>query len=395
MNMRLNHKIIIASLLLLHLSFFTKAQDTIRRNKVVLFVPLYLDDAFDSAGNYRFDFKTFPKQSLPGLEFYQGAQLALDSLQKEGIGLDVYVFDSKSQKEPIEEVLKRKLFDSVQLIVGAIGNPEMKQVAEAAALKNIPFLSATYPNDGGVTGNPFLVIMNSTLKTHVEGIYKFIQKNYATNPVLVFTKSGVQEDRIKNYLSDCSKNTGGVPLKFRYITLDDGITKDSLISLLDTSKTTVCLSATMDDIYCKGLATQLASVNKDYPSVLIGMPSWDNWKDYDWKQIKSLEVIYTSAFYSDKKDKVSAKITDYYKTIQSKPTDQVFKGYETIYHFAKLLNLYGPELVTHKSDKQFGVYSSFDFQPVMLNRNSSVPDYFENKKLVFIKRINNEIKLVQ
>lgn len=392
--MKIHLKIITGALALLAFHVPVDAQDTLaaKRNKIALFIPLYLDDAFDSAGNDRYDFKTFPKQSLAGLEFYQGAQLALDSLQKEGIPLDVHIFDCKSAKESLSSILARPLFDSIQLIIGAVSNPEMKSIADAAALKNIPFISATYPNDGGVTGNPFLMILNSTLKTHVEAICKFIQKNYPTNPLLVFTKSGVQEERIKTYLADCNKNLG-TTLKIKYVPLDDGITKESLITLLDSTKTTVCFAATMDDIYGKGLATQLASITKIYPSVLIGMPNWENWREFEKKDMKSLEIIYPTSFYSARTDKVSEKINDHYKTIQSRPTDQVFKGYETVYHFAKLLHLYGAEIVTHKSDKQFLVYTSYDMQPVYIDK-AGVPDYFENKKIYFIKRYNAEVKLV-
>ena len=55
---------------------------------IAIFLPLYLDSAFDATGNYRFD-KNFPKFLSPGLEFYEGAQLALDSLKKEGLKLEI------------------------------------------------------------------------------------------------------------------------------------------------------------------------------------------------------------------------------------------------------------------------------------------------------------------
>ena len=56
--------------------------------------------------------------------------------------------------------------------------------------RNIPVINVNLPNDGGVTGNPFFVILNSTLKTQCEGIYRHIQKYYALNPVVVFRKKG-------------------------------------------------------------------------------------------------------------------------------------------------------------------------------------------------------------
>ncbi len=62
--------------------------DTPTIYQVAIFAPLFLDSAFDAAGIYRYD-NNFPKFLNPGLEFYEGAQLALDSLQKEQVKLDV------------------------------------------------------------------------------------------------------------------------------------------------------------------------------------------------------------------------------------------------------------------------------------------------------------------
>src|ERR1700740_3567409 len=69
--------------------------DSLVRHSVALFLPLYLDSAFDATGNYRYD-KNFPKFINPGLEFYEGAGLALDSMRKEGIRLDVRIYDTRS-----------------------------------------------------------------------------------------------------------------------------------------------------------------------------------------------------------------------------------------------------------------------------------------------------------
>ena len=67
------------------------------RQKIAVFVPLYLDSAFDATNGYRYD-KNFPKFINPGLELYEGIQLALDSLNKENTQLEVFVFDTRSTK---------------------------------------------------------------------------------------------------------------------------------------------------------------------------------------------------------------------------------------------------------------------------------------------------------
>lgn len=61
----------------------TRAQGPAPKFKIAIFAPLYLDSAFDDQSEYRYAKNTFPKFINPGLEFYEGAQLALDSLNKE------------------------------------------------------------------------------------------------------------------------------------------------------------------------------------------------------------------------------------------------------------------------------------------------------------------------
>jgi hypothetical protein len=74
----------------------TAQKDTSARRQVAFFLPLYLDSAFDAADNYKFD-KNFPKFLSQGLEFYEGVQLALDSLQSEGVKIDVRIYDTRSR----------------------------------------------------------------------------------------------------------------------------------------------------------------------------------------------------------------------------------------------------------------------------------------------------------
>ncbi|HEV7779771.1 MAG TPA: amino acid ABC transporter substrate-binding protein, partial [Chitinophagaceae bacterium] len=76
------------------IAFGSIAQDTVHRYKIAIFTPLYLDSAFDYNDEYRYAKNVFPKFINPGLEFYEGAQLAIDSLNKERAPLEVFVYDT-------------------------------------------------------------------------------------------------------------------------------------------------------------------------------------------------------------------------------------------------------------------------------------------------------------
>ena len=81
-------------------------RDSVRAvRQIALFVPLYLDSAFDESGSYRFD-NSFPKFLNPGIEFFEGAQLAMDSLKKDGVNLELTVYDTRSNQKPLARLLK-------------------------------------------------------------------------------------------------------------------------------------------------------------------------------------------------------------------------------------------------------------------------------------------------
>src|SRR5688500_10497888 len=202
--------------------------------KVAVFAPLYLDSAFDSNFNYRFSKNNFPKYINPGLEFYEGVQLALDSLNKARVPMEVFIYDTKSKYESLDQQLSRPELDDVQLIIAHSANNEIKTFAEAALNKSVPVINVNLPNDGGVSENPLFVILNPTLRTQAEGIYKYLQKNHSIDPIVVFRKKGQLEDRIQMHFEDYAKSTASVPLKIKYVDLPDNFGTAHLRVHLDT-----------------------------------------------------------------------------------------------------------------------------------------------------------------
>jgi hypothetical protein len=166
--------------------------------KVAIFAPLYLDSVFTD--NKLKSDNTIPKFIMPGVDFVQGAMIAFDSLAISSPDhIEAAIYDTKSYAQPISWLIKNKVLDSLNLIIGAVKDTDYKWLADYALYKNIPFISATYPNDGGVTGNPFVAIMNSTLKAHCEGIYSYILQNHGTEKIFIVKKPGAQEDKIAGY----------------------------------------------------------------------------------------------------------------------------------------------------------------------------------------------------
>ncbi len=375
-------------LLLLFKAAVTTAQaPSASRHKIAIFAPLYLDSAFDAAGNYRYN-KTFPKFLNPGLEFVQGAELAADSLQKTGVPLDVYIYDSRSASTPMARQINSTELQNVEMIIGQANTQDVRLLAEAAVRKKVPFISATLPNDGGVFNNPYFVILNSTLRTHCESIYTYLQKYHPADHIVLFTKSGAQEEQIKTYFTQMSQLTNAARLKMDMVTIGNQISTYSLSSKLDSTRKNICIVGSLNEEFGKDMAQGLASISHTYPVSIIGMPTWDG-INFNGSDFKDVEIMYTTPFYYGNPDKLNTEITtDFEVKTKGKPSDMYYRGYEVMLHFALLLLKTGKDVASNLTEKGNTVFTQFDIQPVFLNPQNMTLDYFENKKLYFVRTLN-------
>lgn len=362
--------------------------------RIAVFTPLYLDSAFNDTAGYRYAKNVFPKFINPGLEFYEGVQLAIDSMNLAGTPMEVFIYDSRSAKQSLEEQLEKAIRDSVGLIIAHCSSQEVKTLADAGARANIPVINVNMPNDGGITGNPFYVMLNPTLRTQCEGIYKYAQKYHSLDEVVVFRKKGQLEDRIKNYFEETGKSTRAVPIKIKYIDLTDSFSMDQLRKYLDTTEKTLCIAGTLDENFGKRLVQQLASLSKSgYKATVMGMPTWDG-LPFNRPEFRGVDLVYSTPFYNAKLDKISAGINNYFKeNMFARPSDMVFRGYEVLWKFGSLLQKYGSDLSSNLSNRAFKVFTDYDIQPVLSRQNMTL-DYFENRKLYFVKWQDGVIKLV-
>jgi len=371
--------------LLFFFSFTTLfAQNTSSKQKIAVFVPLYLDSAFDAYNTYRYD-KTFPKFINPGLEFYEGVQFAIDSLTKAKVPLEVFVYDTRSvQRNLLEQI--NEIDTAVGLIIAHANAQENWVLAGEANLRKIPYINVNLPNDGGIVNNPYFVMLNPSLRTHVESVYRYLQKYFALNTITVLRVKGQMEDLIKTYLDEYSKSTMSVPLKLKYVDLTDGFTVTQLFPMLDSNRQNTFVAASLDDNFNRRLIAQLALAGRSYKISIIGMPTLDNLdREFSRSEFKGPEIIYGHPFYNAKTDKISTEINNYFNTkMYARPSDMVFRGYEVMWKYSKLLAQYKTDLSSNLNNKSNKVFTDFDIQPV-LNKQTMTMEYFENKKLYFIK----------
>jgi hypothetical protein len=364
--------------------------------KVVLFLPLYLDSVFNEQQEYRYNKGEFPRFVSGPLEFYQGFEQAMDSLKARPGQIDVTVVDIRAANLSLPSLLENG--PAKQAMVWLLfGNAaESRQIAEYAKRYRIPLLNLNLPNDAGITENPYYFMCNTTLETQCEGIYQHIQKNYPLHRILLVRKKGSMEDRILNIWEQYGRRTPGVPLPYTIIETTDTITSAELNADLDTNQKILLVGTSLDERFARNLATAASELRTGgYTIELMGLSTWDNVREFTTNRYRNLEVTIPTPFYYPKTDPLSKWLQLRFQNKNyGKISDLYLRGYELAWFLHPLLIGRGNELADRLLGKRKLLFAEMDWRPVS-NTQTGQPDYLENKKLYFVKRMEGILQSVQ
>lgn len=356
------------------------------RLQVAIFAPLYLDSAFDAQGNYRYN-KTIPPFLATGLDYYFGLQQAIDSLTLKKAAVDIHIFDSRDPKQKPEALIGGDTLKKMHLIAGFVNVNEASVLGRFAKSNQIPFININLPNEAGSIVNPYQVVINPTLATHCSAIYKYLQRSHALSRVILITKKGTQEERIKTYLDEAANTTASVPIKIHTLEIKDTLDQEALLPLLDSNKNTVCIIGSLDLQFGTAVCTKLAQLSMAYPLLALGMPTWDQ-MNFTKPALKGLEMAYSTSFHAETeqkeiKDLRQALFSRYYVRVK----DITLRGYDILCTLCQLPPAPGPSLLEQIYKTRQTLIGQLMVQP-MLNPKTGIADYSENKYLLFVKKLN-------
>ncbi len=367
--------------------------DTSKPYRVAVFAPLYLDSLFEDY-SYKFSSDQVPRFATRGLEFYNGVMLAVDQLKEEGIkNMEVFIYDTKKDGGLLK-LLSGLTDKGFSMMIAVIENPTEQKILSGFSLQqNTPMVSATYPNEIGLANNPFFIMLNATLKTHVEALPAYVQRYKKANVVYV-SRNGSTEQMITNYFKQSAAKQQS--FKYKPVVLKDNFSFTDLAKNLDTTVQNVIITGSLNDNFSvrlvKALDTSSAYRNK---VVAVGMPTWEHIKTFQRKEIKHVPIVHSASSHFDNSSTWAYKINkSYHEKFLTKASENVLAGFETMYRFSKIMLKNPVDMVNHISDKSYNVWNAFTFEPARVDANESTPDFMENKKLYYITRQNGVTKSV-
>lgn len=270
------------------------------------------------------------------VEYYQGFKLALDSLTADGANFKLRLYDSKDEDAQSHSLALNPLIKNSDLIVGPVFPDGIKIFATGLNTKS-PIVSPLSPASPATINSDNLITVMPPLEYHGWGAAQFINDKLKPKKIFIL-RSGFSQEQdyvrgFKNATDSLSKK------KIRIITVV--ISKGQLSGLIpQLSKTeqNVFVVAATDQAFLNVTLRSLDTLNRHYPVVLFGHPSWQKFGFLKVDILQRLKTHITSADQVDYKSDASMEfIRVYHRLYHVEPTDYAIKGFDEGMYFGKQL----------------------------------------------------------
>ncbi|MGC8803948.1 MAG: PBP1 and LysM peptidoglycan-binding domain-containing protein, partial [Bacteroidales bacterium] len=246
--------------------------------------------------------ENFPPVVMNFVEFYQGVLLAIEDLKKEGLNIELNVFDTRKGTDNINTILSQPAFQRSQLIIGPVFSDQIPMVASYARQNRVPVVLPVTAADSIVeqTNNMFQIL--SGQKGQIQQILKAVEADSVRNILVVYNAKDnpLYNQQIRKQLTTLFNNTT-VAKKIREFNIYGNDFNDLLASL-DSVTMNHVVSFSNDEVFVATLLGQLEKKLLYYPIHTYGMSEWLSFNSIDLNYFYNQQLTCFSNFYVNYQD---------------------------------------------------------------------------------------------
>lgn len=147
------------------------------------------------------------------MRFYEGAQLALEKLEEEGVKVNLITFDTRDRQVPLRTVLTTDEAKSLDFIIGPVFQSSVIQVSRFAKEQQINMLNPLSSNDDIIRNNPFAFLYYPSNQSLAIAAAEYAKANFTENRnVAVFYSGPGDRPRASLYKEILEKDSFNVPI---------------------------------------------------------------------------------------------------------------------------------------------------------------------------------------
>ncbi|WP_286733256.1 MULTISPECIES: ABC transporter substrate-binding protein [Sphingobacterium] len=327
----------------------------VKNNRIALLLPFELSGI---AGTIT---KEDVERSSLALDFYQGFQLGLDKIAKEGALFDLQVIDSRDNVAYNATLGTSANVKDAVLVVGPVYPREIKSFGQTFANKNVLQVSPLAATMASEFSLPNLVSITPSIRTHAETLAKFVADQYYTGDQILVYDAGDDESKqfLVNFVSEISKANAQAKVKTVYnlAELDNNLVLTGSNHIVSGTANKNLVKALLDNMDERFL-------NPGNQFKLYGHPNMAKLSFENFENMDFYGLTITSSNLVNEGDSDTRKFIGNYKSAYKvDPSEFSYKGYDAALYFGRLIHKYGVDYVSRMTQDKFsGLNSDYKFE---------------------------------
>lgn len=294
---------------------------------------------------------TKPEEQTRMVEYYEGFLIAVDSLKRQGVSVDLYTYDTKGSNNIISNILNKPEMKNMDIIFGPVHTSNIGLLADFAERNKIRLVVPFAPKVDQVFNNPMVYQINTPQSYFYSEVYDhFLRKFSESRIVFVDPANG---DKEKNeFINGLKSELKNNHVDFKQIQLSSEIVPEKIIAAMDTLKENVFIPTSGRSSALTRILPQLTNVLRAHPHFnmhLFGYPEWQTYTQEYLASFYELDTYFYTSFYTNNLFPAAVRFTQSYRRWYSKDMANTFPkygmlGFDTGYFFLKGLSQQGNKL---------------------------------------------------
>ena len=328
------------------------------------------------------------------VEYYEGFLMAMDSLKKQGISIDLYTYDSGKTASSVNKILNKAEMKNMDIIFGPAHPEQVKPMAEFAQKHNsrlvIPFSS----KGDDVFGNPAVYQINTPQSYLYSEVYEHYLRKFP-NAHVIFLDAATGHTDKDDFVKGLKEELKNRQITFKELR-GENINPEGMKLAVDSLRENVIIPTSGKNVVLTKILPQLIVTSREHPNYdmkLFGYPEWQTYTDDHLANFFELNTYFYSSFYTNNLFPAAIQFTNAYRKWFSKDMVNTYPkygmlGFDTAYFFLKGLNDYGSNFEDHVKQMQVTpIQTGFKFDRVnnwggFINRKVFFVNFTKNYELI-------------
>tara|TARA_R110002073_G_scaffold40547_5_gene115047 strand:- start:151975 stop:153903 length:1929 start_codon:yes stop_codon:yes gene_type:complete len=265
-------------------------------------------------------------------DFYLGAMMALDSLKKQGLSIDLKVFDTQNNRTLVSSYLVRNNFADTDVVIGPLFFGNVEFVSRALQNRNIPIVSPVSQKDHTNLNNTHLIQDTPSDDKLMDVVLDYIKDNYKGQHIVVFS------DTTKAMMPQLMKTLKVLePLdsltKIEIIKPEKGYFKPELFrEKIKEKKDNIVILVTENNVVTTDVVQNLGVLPEKTNATLFAFKKGANFNNIDNNYLARIKFHYPTSTFIDFENREIQKFSARYKQKNYvTPSEYAFKGFDVTY----------------------------------------------------------------